>query len=199
MRTEEIIFYVLAIVIVFFSIMAVKSRLVVRAATYLLFVLLATAGLYLILDYTFLFAVQTSVYAGGIMILFIMAIFLTHRPGKDVRVDTGWKPKTALPLALTGLVICGYIIVNNVNKVLTLMKTDEKPVQEIGSALMGSGKYQYLLPFEMISILLLACIVGAIMIARKEKNNPNDSISSDGIISTEIRSVEEGDIENISK
>ena len=179
MNTEEVIFYILAIVIVSFSVMAVKSRLVVRAATYLLFVLLATAGLYLLLDYTFLFAVQTSVYAGGIMVLFIMAIFLTHRPGKDVKLETGWKHKTAFPLMLAGIVLCGYIIIKNVNRVTTLIKTDEIPVQEIGIAMMGSGKHQYLLPFEAVSILLLACIVGAIMIARKESDHSEEPIIKD--------------------
>jgi NADH-quinone oxidoreductase subunit J len=58
---EQIIFYVLAIVIVVFSILSVTSRRILRSATYLLFVLLATAGLYLLMGYQFLFGVQVSV------------------------------------------------------------------------------------------------------------------------------------------
>ena len=64
---QQIIFYVLAVVIVVFSILSVTSRRILRAATYLLFVLLATAGLYMLMEYQFLFGVQISVYAGGIM------------------------------------------------------------------------------------------------------------------------------------
>lgn len=56
--TAQIIFYMLAMAITVFSIMAVTSKLIVRAATYLLFVLLATAGLYMLLGYYFLFAVD---------------------------------------------------------------------------------------------------------------------------------------------
>lgn len=84
MMIKEIIFYILALVITVFSIMAVSSRRLIRSATYLLFVLLATAGLYLLLDYHYLFAVQIAVYAGGIMVLFIFAILLTQKPGKNI-------------------------------------------------------------------------------------------------------------------
>lgn len=80
--TEQIIFYLLAIAITAFSIMAVTSKRIVRSATYLLFVLLATAGLYMLLGYYFLFSVQISVYAGGIMVLFIMLSFLPTNRGK---------------------------------------------------------------------------------------------------------------------
>ncbi|MDD2611570.1 MAG: NADH-quinone oxidoreductase subunit J, partial [Bacteroidales bacterium] len=78
---EQIIFYVLAIVIVVFSILSVSSKRILRSATYLLFVLLATAGLYLLMGYQFLFGVQISVYAGGIMVLYIFSILLTSHAG----------------------------------------------------------------------------------------------------------------------
>ncbi|HBK31224.1 MAG TPA: NADH-quinone oxidoreductase subunit J [Porphyromonadaceae bacterium] len=169
--TEQIIFYILAIVIAVFSILAVTSKQVVRSATYLLFVLLGTAGIYMLLNYYFLFAVQVSVYAGGIMVLFIMAIFLTHKPGIDVNPQDSWKVKSSAVLSLAGLVLCGYIILNNVTRVYRFIKGDELQMQDIGTAMMGTNKYQYLLPFEVISVLLLACIVGAILIARKDNGN----------------------------
>jgi NADH-quinone oxidoreductase subunit J len=53
--------------------------------------------------------------------------------------------------------------------VINIASPAEIPVQELGAQLMGTGKFQYLLAFELISILLLACIVGAVMIARKRK------------------------------
>ena len=166
---EQIIFYILALVIAVFSVLAVTSKRVIRSATFLLLVLLATAGLFLMLNYHYLFAVQVTVYAGGIMVLFIMAIFLTHKPGDEFITKMSWKVRSSAILAIAGLLLCGYIIVENVTRVYNYMKSSEMKMQEIGTAMMGTAKHQYLLPFEVISLLLLACIIGAILIARKEK------------------------------
>ncbi|WP_294079002.1 NADH-quinone oxidoreductase subunit J [Proteiniphilum sp. UBA5384] len=167
---EQIIFSILAIAIALFSVLAVTSKRIIRSAIYLLFVLLATAGLFLMLNYHFLFAVQVTVYAGGIMVLFIMAIFLTHKPGKIVERRTNLKIISSILLSGGGLILCGYIILRNVTRVYNYLKINEINMQDIGRAMMGTEKYQFLLPFEAISLLLLACIIGAIMIARKEKN-----------------------------
>lgn len=164
---EQIIFYILAIIIVFSSIMAVTTQKIIRSATYLLFVLLATAGLYLLLNYHFLMAVQIAVYAGGVMVLFIFAILLTNEPGRDIKFEKPGKIFVSAVVALAGLGICGHIIFYNVNKFYTYVTQDALPMKDVGMAMMGTDKYQYLLPFESISILLLACIIGGIMIARK--------------------------------
>lgn len=164
---ENIIFYILALIIMFSSIMAVTTQKIIRSATFLLFVLLSTAGLYLLLNYTFLMAVQIAVYAGGVMVLFIFAILLTNEPGRDVKFEKPGRMFIAGLASLAGLAICGHIIFYNVNKFYTYVTQEEIPVQEIGMAMMGTDKYQYLLPFEAISMLLLACIIGGIMIARK--------------------------------
>ena len=75
-----ILYFVVALVMIVFSFMAVKTTKILRAATYLLFVLLGSAVFYFQLGYQFLGAVQVAVYAGGIMVLFVFAILLTHRP-----------------------------------------------------------------------------------------------------------------------
>ncbi len=164
---EQIIFYILATIIVFSAVMAVTTQKIIRSATFLLFVLLSTAGLYLLLDYHFLMAVQIAVYAGGVMVLFIFAILLTHEPGVDVKFEKPGRMFLAAVAAFSGLAICGHIIFYNVNKFYTYITQDELQMQDIGMAMMGTDKYQYLLPFEAISMLLLACIIGGIMIARK--------------------------------
>src|SRR5665647_3421384 len=113
---EQIIFYILAIVIVAFSIFSVVSRRILRSATYLLFVLIATAGLYLLLGYQFLAAVQIAVYAGGIMVLYIFSILLTSHAG-DKAKKVSWK--RLLPAgfaAVVGLMVCAHIIFHNVFK-----------------------------------------------------------------------------------
>ncbi len=166
---EQIIFYVLAAIIVFCSIMAVTTQKIIRSATFLLFVLLGTAGLYLLLNYHFLMAVQIAVYAGGgVMVLFIFAILLTNEPGgRDVKFEKPGRMFIAALASLAGLAICGHIIFYNVDRFYTYVTKEELHMQDIGMAMMGTDKYQYLLPFEAISILLLACIIGGIMIARK--------------------------------
>jgi NADH-quinone oxidoreductase subunit J len=164
---EQIIFYILATIIVFSTIMAVTTQKIIRSATFLLFVLLGTAGLYFLLDYHFLMAVQIAVYAGGVMVLFIFAILLTNEPGRDVKFEKPGRMFIAAVAACAGLGICGHIVFYNVNKFYTYVTQGEMQMQDIGMAMMGTDKYQYLLPFEAISILLLACIIGGIMIARK--------------------------------
>lgn len=166
----EVIFYILAMVIVLSSILAVTSKKVIHAATFLLVVLLATAGLFLILNFHYLFAVQTTVYAGGIMILFIMAIFLIHKPGDKMRNVKISRNISATLLSIGGFVLAGFIIIQNIQRIGTFSKGNEIPVDTIGKTIMGMEKYQYLLSFEVLSILLLACIVGAVLIAKKENS-----------------------------
>lgn len=167
---EQIIFYILAFVMVVFSIMAVTSKRIIRAATYLLFVLIATAGLYLLLNYHFLFAVQIAVYAGGIMVLFIMAIFLTHKPGSKIQVQNKQKILFTTLISVIGAAITGFIIIKNITRIYSYTSGNEIDMHDLGAALMGYEKYQYVLPFEVVSVLLLACIIGAVLIARPEKN-----------------------------
>ncbi len=169
MTTEQVVFSVLAILIVFFSIMAVTTQRIIRSAVYLLFVLLATAGLYLLLEYHFLAATQIAVYAGGVMVLFIFSIFLTHNPGEEiVKFEKPKRMIISALIAFAGLAICGHIIFNNVNTLFRYFRSGEINMHQIGITLMGTDKYQFMLPFEAVSILLLACIIGAIMIARKK-------------------------------
>lgn len=164
---EQIIFSILALVIVGCSVLTVTSQRIIRSATFLLFVLLATAGLYLLMDYHFLFAVQIAVYAGGVMVLFIFSILLTHKPGEEILFEKPWRMFLSFLGAIAGLAICGHIIYNNVTKVYMYVDHGQLEMTQIGTAMMGTDKYQYLLPFEAISILLLGCIIGGIMIARK--------------------------------
>lgn len=163
---ELIIFGILALVIVGCSFMAVTTRLIIRSATYLLFVLLATAGLYLMMGYQFLAAVQVAVYAGGVMVLYIFSILLTNDPGMEVKYEKPGRMVLSGLVAVLGLGICAHIIFYNVSRIYTYAE-NTLDMQKLGTIMMGTDKYNYLLPFEAISILLLACIIGGIMIARK--------------------------------
>ena len=165
-----IVFYALAAVIVVSSILAVTSRRMLRAATFLLIVLICTAGLYLMLNYHFLAVVQLSVYAGGILILFIFAILLTSSRGDSTEPQDKRRIVSGIVTVVAGIVITSWVTLKH--KFLygdnpTILGDQEIKMKEIGHALMGTDKYQYLLSFEALSILLLACAIGGILIARK--------------------------------
>ena len=156
----------LALFIAVCSVLAVTTSRILRAATYLLFVLFGTAGIYFQLNYSFLGAVQLLIYAGGITVLYVFSILLTSSQGdKSERLKNG-KMVTGVVSTLAGLGICLFVMLKN-EFLPSHFTPGELHVQTIGHTLMGMGKYQYVLPFEVISILLLACIVGGIMIARK--------------------------------
>src|SRR5512133_838789 len=77
MNANQLMFILFAAMIVIFSIMTVSSRRILRSAVYLLMVLVSTAGLYFMLDFQFLAAIQLTLYAGGIVVLIIFSILLT--------------------------------------------------------------------------------------------------------------------------
>lgn len=165
-----IIFYCLAAVITISSILAVTSKKMLRAATFLLIVLISTAGLYLLLNYHFLAVVQLSVYAGGILILFIFAILLTSAKGDRSEPHDKRRVWSGLAAALAGIVITTVATMKHLflyGGSHTVTGDVEINMKEIGYALIGTDKYQYLLSFEALSVLLLVCIVGGILIARK--------------------------------
>ena len=146
--------------------MAVTTKRILRAATYLLFVLFGTAGIYFQLNYSFLGAVQLLIYAGGITVLYVFSILLTSSQGDKSEDIKGYKLFVGLAATLLSLGVCLYVTLRH-DFMPSHFVHGELDVQTIGHALMSSGKYGYVLPFEVISILLLACIVGGILIARK--------------------------------
>ena len=163
---ELIVFTVLALFIGVSAILAVTTRRILRAATYLLFVLFGTAGIYFQLNYSFLGAVQLRIYAGGITVLYVFSILLTSSEGDKAEELKGYKFMAGLAATLAGLGVCLFITLKH-HFLPSHFEHGELSVRAIGHALMSSGKYGYVLPFEVISILLLACIVGGILIARK--------------------------------
>lgn len=166
-----VMFCILAVVIIGSAIMCVTTKRIMRAATFLLFVLFGVAGLYFLLDYTFLGAAQISVYAGGITMIYIFAIQLVSKRTLQGMVEKIKCSKiiTNALIALVGFVTVAVVALKNRFLCKACCVSDkEVPMDLIGSALVGSDKYQYVLPFEFISIFLLACIIGGIVISRKD-------------------------------
>jgi NADH:ubiquinone oxidoreductase subunit 6 (subunit J) len=147
------------------------TKSVMRAAAFLLFVLFGVAGIYFLLDYTYLGAVQLSVYAGGITIMFVFAVQLVNKFGLQGLGERFRGSRVILGCAVTviGMLTVGVVLLKNKFIDMFASAADtELPMSQIGTQLLGSDKYGYVLPFEFISIFLLACIIGGIMIARKE-------------------------------
>jgi len=169
MTLNDIMFYLFAGSILTFSVMIVTSRRILRSAVYLLFVLVSTAGIYFMLNYNFLAAVQLTVYAGGIIVLIIFSILLTsHVSEKAVVAPVSQRIYSALAVAagavLTLMTIFKFAFTPSASPAI------EANVKNVGLALVSYDRDGFALPFEVISILLLAAMVGAIVLAKKEKN-----------------------------
>lgn len=166
-----LMFLVFAIVILGSAVVCVMTKRIMRAATFLLFVLLGVAGLYFLLDYTFLGAAQISVYAGGITMVYIFAIQLVNKQTLQGMVERFKGSRVvfgALVTVIGFLTVALITLKNNFLDKSMSMVDEEVSMNAVGHALMGADKYQYVLPFEFISVFLLACIIGGIVISRKE-------------------------------
>jgi NADH-quinone oxidoreductase subunit J len=173
---NQFMFIVFSAVIVIFSILTVTSRKILRAATFLLFVLVSTSGLYFMLNYQFLAAVQLTLYAGGIVVLIIFSILLTSH------ISQKFEPVGTLKIVFSALaVIIGCIL--TLTTVLqykfsaTQSAAREINMNVIGRDLLSYKDDGYILPFEVISILLLAAMIGAIIIAKKTKTDKTQDSS----------------------
>ena len=166
-----VMFCILAVIIIGSAVLCVTTKRIMRAATFLLFVLFGVAGLYFLLGYTFLGAAQISVYAGGITMMYVFAIQLVSKRTLQGLIERfkGTRVGGGILISVLGLLTVGLVLMKN-QFVNNLVSGDisEAPMEQIGQALLGAGKYQYVLPFEFISVFLLACIIGGVLIARKE-------------------------------
>jgi NADH-quinone oxidoreductase subunit J len=157
------IFYLLAAFTIWAAAVVVLGKNIVRAAVALIFSFCGMAALYVLLDAEFLAAVQVLIYVGGITILLLFAIMLTSRiAAKEARVvndQVGLSLFAAAGL-LVGLVYASLRGIAVVSGPPRLPET----APFLGRALLTT----YALPFEAVSVLLLAALVGAVILARKE-------------------------------
>ena len=170
MTTNQLMFAIFAAVIIIFSVLTVTSRRILRAATFLLFVLVATGGMYFLLRFNFLAAIQLTLYAGGIVVLIIFSILLTSHIGDKLEAP-GWKKIIpAFLVAAAGGVISVLTILQHQFPMEVVTSAERTDIRVIAKSLISTEKFGYALPFEVISILLLAAMVGAIILAKKRKD-----------------------------
>ena len=168
---ERIIFYIIAVIMVVFAVMSVSNRNIMRSIVYLLFVLLGIAGIYFMSEVYFLGAVQLTVYAGGIIVLYVNSIMLVEKINSPMEITKLWKRVLAGAITMSGISVSLFAIWSYDFKVANVETVTN--IEDIGFALLSYGENGYILPFEVISILLLAAMVGAIVIAKTNKTKTN--------------------------
>lgn len=158
-------FGILAFLAIMFALMVVFSRNPVNSVLYLVLTFFCIAGHYLLLNAQFLAVVHIAVYAGAIMVLFLFVIMLMN-----LNQDTE-PQKTAISKVIAG-VLGGMLLFVMVG---ALKGTEQLQISQYGHSEIGLVKnlgkvlfHEYLFPFEIVSVLLLAALVGAIMIGKKE-------------------------------
>jgi len=156
-------------VIVVFSLLTVTSRRILRAATFLLFVLVSTSGLYFLLRFNFLAAIQLTLYAGGIVVLIIFSILLTSHISEKLAIPPLTKRLYAAIAAVAGAVLC-IVTILQTGFVQKTMDPTRVHIRTIGEGMLSTEKYGYALPFEVISVLLLAAMIGSIILAKKRND-----------------------------
>lgn len=164
---STILFYLLAALTLGCGILSVATRHIFRAAIYLLFSLIGIAGLYFWLQYEFIAAVQIVVYVGGIVVLIIFSIFLTQQAGEKLP-----KQKSDRKIFAALAIFCGFALtmLQVYQHEFNGAETTKAPtVADIGKKMLSVDNGGYALPFEIISILLLAAMVGCIVIALRSK------------------------------
>ncbi len=157
------IFVVMVAVTLGSALIVVTARNLVRSAFALLFTLGGVAGLYVYLAADFLAATQIIVYVGGILVLILFGVMLTSKIA-SVELYQGSARVGRSVLLFGGLLFILFSVIFNTEWRLRGQPEMEPTTREIGRLFMTD----FLLPFEVVSILLLAALIGAVLIARRE-------------------------------
>ena len=166
MNAATIIFYAISAFILGAALLAVTTRKIFRSAIWLLFSLIGVAALYFWMQVEFIAAVQIIIYVGGIVILIIFSIFLTQQAGSKMQ-----KPLMRRTIFSALAALFGFGFTYNLIREHGFTPLSTKPfvvnVSDIGEQMLSTTQYGYVLPFEVVSMLLLAAMVGCIVIAMK--------------------------------
>lgn len=167
------LFYVLATTSVLFAIATVTSKRILRAAVHLMAVLVLSAGFYLLLGAEFLAGVQILVYVGGIVVLLVFAVMLTR--SSELFETTPSLGRILLGVAAAAAFFgTAFVLFSDTTfplaapSALSSVPTGViDTTSALGRKLLDQGPNGYVLPFEIISLLLLAAAIGGIVVARK--------------------------------
>ncbi|HEU5179159.1 MAG TPA: NADH-quinone oxidoreductase subunit J [Candidatus Polarisedimenticolia bacterium] len=157
------VFYFFAALATVGGVMTITRKNAVHSAVYLVLTFVAIAAIYVLLGADFLFAVQVLVYAGGILVLFLFVIMLVNL--EEPRRFSGGRMRLAASGAMT-LLLFG-ILATTFARSTSVTAVAASPAAEGNLQAVGAMLYtQYILPFEVVSVLLLVAMIGAIVLGR---------------------------------
>lgn len=164
MTGEVVAFYALAAMLVISALAVVLSKNLFHAVLWLALALTGTAGIFLLLDAEFLAAVQLLLYAGGVVTIVVFAIVVTERLVGETITQTNRR-------IAGGALVCGALLWLLVTTVLQRPLTMQRPVmsEDLTKAIGESVLTRFVLPFELLAVLMLAALLGAIYFARPEE------------------------------
>lgn len=177
MTASDIIFYLIAGFILGNGLLAMLTRKIFRSAIFLLFALIGVAGLYFWMQLEFIAAVQIIVYVGGIVVLIIFSIFLTQQSGQEMPKVKMRRNFFSIVSVLLGAGLTAVLIAQN-DFEMSNGTLDAAP-KTIGTQMLDYENTGMALPFEVVSILLLAAMVGCIVIAIKGKTTDEKIIKGE--------------------
>lgn len=164
MSLYDIIFYVFAIIILSSAVIVVTSKNIIYSAFSLLFTFMGVSGIYILLNADFLAVVQLIVYVGGILVLILFGVMLTNKiTNVQIKTDSIHILPATIAVGIFAGILTSSLIRTNWRVQESI--SNDSTIGEIGRLLVTT----YLLPFELAAILLLIALIGAVMIARKEK------------------------------
>lgn len=165
MTVQQLIFIILAAITLGSAVMVVTSRNLVHAALWLIVTLFGVACLFVVLDAGFLAVAQVVIYIGAISILIIFAIMLTRGVGQSStsQVNNNWLWGALIAVALFGGLVWLLSLWPGFTTPLPEISRAFDPLRQLGQALVSPNAY--VIPFEVASVLLLAALIGAIIVA----------------------------------
>lgn len=162
---QQILFSVIAVIMAIAALRVVTTKNVVHAALYLVGTLLGAAALYVLLFAEFLAWAQVLVYVGAVVVLMLFGLMLTRAPIGSSNFDNDQKWLAALCAgALFG--VTSWIVLEAFEGQEIDLASRKPQVEAVGEAIFSD----FVLPFEVVSVLLLAALIGAVVIARKDES-----------------------------
>lgn len=165
---QEIVFLLLGAVAVGSALLVVTTKQLVHAALWLVVAFGALAGCYLVLTAEFVAWVQVLIYVGAVVVLLLFGIMLTRAPvGRSADLDSGNRVAAAVvALATAGVLVT--VVIDGFRTAYTPLTPGAGAAGELGASIFST----WVLPFEALSVLLLAALIGAIVLSRTDINGP---------------------------
>ena len=169
MSAAEVVFALLGVVTLGSALLVVTSRQMVHAALWLVVSLGGLAGGYLVLTAELVAVVQLLIYVGAVVVLLLFAVMVTRAPiGPADDLDTGNKPVAVLVALATAALLVTLLVDAFGRAYVDLSTVDPGSAESLGAAVFRT----WVLPFEVVSVLLLAALVGAIVLSRRDVGTP---------------------------